>query len=259
MKAIGVAELSNMIVWALPLWTSRREGAAPLPQHDQSTVILRPQPAKGKEPASLWYDLQDGVLCSRREVKNRDFWQLMKDNGLEWNAAKLRYERRLNARTGAPTDRVAELASILYKAGWPVALGSMEMADLVIEGRWLPEQKRWVSLLTSGDLLLTWEKGGDAVFKALEHMPTARWDTRLQGTVVDKARAADVRDFAEEWRFGVTAKALAVIESSQPHSPKELLGLKLPASPAQPARKPRATLAEDQGEEIIPEHLRFAN
>lgn len=259
-EALGVEELARMVAWALPLWQSRKENEAPRPDFDKGTTILRPMPALGKEPASLWYDPDGRVLCCVRPVRDRRFWELVTGQGLEWSKANERYERKLNKMTGAPLDRVAELATILYKQGWPVALGSQEIVDLVVEARWIPEQRRWVQLLTTGDLLLTWEKGGDAVYKATEHLPSARWSVKLQGSVVPAQHAFDVRDFAEQWDFAVTAKALAVLESAVDQSPPELLGIKLPDTPAQPARKrQKPELVEDQGEVSIPAHLRFEN
>lgn len=258
MDALGTEELARMVAWALPLWQSRKENEAPKPDFDQGTTILRPVPALGEEPATIWYDPEGKVLCCVRPVRDRRFWELVTDNGLEWSKVGERYERKLNKMTGAPLDRVAELATILYKKGWPVALGSQEIVDLVVEARWIPEHKRWVQLLTSGDLLLTWEKGGDDVYRATEHLPSAKWSKRLQGTIVPAKYAYDVRDFAEQWNFAVTAKALAVLGSAVDQSPPELLGIKLPDTPAQPARKrQKPELAEDQGEVTIPAHLRF--
>lgn len=259
-EALGVEELARMVAWALPLWQSRKENEAPRPDFDKGTTILRPMPALGKEPASLWYDPDGRVLCCVRPVRDRRFWELVTGQGLEWSKANERYERKLNKMTGAPLDRVAELATILYKQGWPVALGSQEIVDLVVEARWIPEQKRWVQMLTGGDLLLTWEKGGDDVYRATEHLPSAKWSKRLQGTIVPAKYAYDVRDFAEQWNFAVTAKALAVLESAVDQSPPELLGIKLPDTLAQPARKrQKPELVEDQGEVSIPAHLRFEN
>lgn len=256
--ALGLEELGSMVSWAIPNWLALQESFSPQPEFDNFTTILRPQPQNEQVPAAIWYDETSKCLACDRPVKNESFRQLVRELGLSWEKKRRRWERPLGRLTGSPNHRVAELATILYKKGWPVALGSQEIVDLVVEGRWIPEQKRWVQMLTGGDLLLTWEKGGDAVYKATEHLPSARWSVKLQGTIAPAKYACDVRDFAEQWNFAVTAKALAVLESAVDQSPPELLGIKLPDTPAQPARKrQKPELAEDQGEVTIPAHLRF--
>lgn len=243
LDVLGASGLADLLHWALPRYTLRRDGDAPAELGTQTTI--RPERPRSPQVVSVSASPDGARLQARAPERDEDLRALLKAQRFEWDAASGSWVRPLGRKTGSPSDRVAELAASLLKARFIVAVDNARLVEMVLHGSWIPEQKRWVELVTrTGDLLLRWEHGADEVWQATQHLKGARWDTALQGSLIHPNRHVDLRDFAERHGFQFTEAAEAALQQAAECERRQLLALDVPA-PLQPRRKPRAKKGEE--------------
>lgn len=249
LATLGAAEVSRMLEWARPRYNLRREPDQPGAPGGQ--IVLTPPTPRTPEVAVVTASGDGKQLVARLPEKNEAFREVVKlRHGLEWDGQ--RWGKPLTADSGSPSDRVAELAAALLRAGFIVAVENAELADMVMRGTWVPQQWRWVKALKSGQLVIRWEKGGDEVWRATQNLAGARWDSDLQGTVISPIRYRDLRDFAEQFGFSIHELAEQRLREAEEAERRRLLVLDVPA-PAQPRRKPRAPKTPE--EVTVPDDL----
>jgi hypothetical protein len=249
-QALGAAELARLIRWALPRYPLRREGDTP-EAGSEAMVVLRPERPLSPQVAVIRASADGQQLRVRLPERDEAFNSLIKARRFSWDRASGHWVRPLGSRSGSPSDRVAELAAGLLGARFIVGVENARLADLVLRGGWLPEQQRWVELLPGGELLLTWEHGGDAVWAATRHLRGAHWDAGRGGSVIHPQRHADVREFAAQHAFQFTDAAEGALQAAEEAERRQLLALDLPA-PLQPHRRPRRART---GEVSVPDDL----
>lgn len=214
-----------MLEWALPRWPGRIDPATI--HASRKSVVLRPQKPKSLIPLSLWFDEKDHTLRAQRSDRDKAQFELMLGLGFSLDERTNRFERRLTARDGAPSDRLAEVAAQVYAAGWPVEVPSKELADKVVQGRYLRGQERWLDVLPDGNFLFRWEYKGDEVYKALGNVHTARWSKELGGSVASRHAFEQIEDFALSWGFAITDEAQVALIQARKDAARELIGVEI--------------------------------
>ena len=242
--SIGPDELGRLIAWARPRY-ALLPVTSPDAATDERATVLRPATPVTVEVVTLWATQDGKGLRARLLERHEGFRTLIRARGFEWNEPDRCWSRALRRTEGQPAHRVAELGAALLSAGFIVSVPSATVADLIVTGTWVPAQTRWISALESGNVLLRWEKGGDDVWAATQHLRGARWNVDLQGSVISAARHVDIREFAERFEFATTPEADALLVAAAEAERRQLLVLDVP-QPLQPKRqaRPRKTKAE---------------
>ncbi len=142
--------------------------------------------------------------------------RLMRDQGYQWSDRERHWRRTLPATAGDWRDRLAEITHALVGAGFAVRLDDAEACVRAQSGAFQPEQRRWVSAVTTGEyagwLALRWAPGDDLYGVALR-LRGARW---RQGRLVVPIGAADeVEEFAATYEFQFTPAARALITQAR--------------------------------------------
>lgn len=142
--------------------------------------------------------------------KNEKFMDVVKNLGYHWNSSSLNWYKTIGVTTGDVRDRAAELGNKLLSAGFPVIIMDPDIRQAAIDGKYVPEHKRWVTKY--GDkLALWWEYGNRNMYNALRKLPTAKYDSPC--ILVDPEQLMVVLDFADAHDFRLSPAVQAMADS----------------------------------------------
>lgn len=176
-------------------------------------MLLSPPPNENyPHPKPVVGLAADGSTLLIKAIKDDELRLLMYELGFSWNKLEKAWTRVLDACSGPPIDRMAEVAVTLLSAHFMV-----EVADEVVSkitGRsWEPECKRWVNVTQKGDeFAIRWERNG-GIYHQIKRLPGAKYrDSRV---FVPAASYEYVEDFAEANGFRFTEAAKNLVEAQK--------------------------------------------
>ena len=154
------------------------------------------------------------LLSVRFAEKNDDFREAVKGIGFRWAQEVREWRRPLDAvKSGAPADRMAELAHVLLDAGFLVRIFSVSGNAAAVTGTFEEEQTRWVDVYNNlaapvyvGWLALAWRRDDDC-YEVSRTLPGSRWVPPY--VMVPPGNIDAVIDFAGSHDFACTAAVYA--------------------------------------------------
>lgn len=159
------------------------------------------------------------VIGQRIEIvfpeKRDDFRQLVRHElGHAWSGSA--WGRVITDRSGPLADRVIEAGHRLLSAGFPIRLQDAELRARAIAGDYAPEQKRWITFITSGEqsgrLYIAWPREADD-YVAAKRLPGARY--HKPGVVVPATAFDAIEDFAAAHGYAISARAREALDAAR--------------------------------------------
>lgn len=172
--------------------------------------VVFPEEAVSEIPVVILVTETDVKIKSE---KNDTIIKLVKERGYHWDYWNKTWVKQITERTGAATERAAEIGNKLLNAGFPILIENPQIRDKAINGIYEPEHTRWIGLITKGGhegkLLLTWAGKDDELYQKARSLPRSRWD---KGVVVEVQYYKEIEDFAELYGFRFSPGARAKID-----------------------------------------------
>lgn len=171
----------------------------------QTEALLRPtgEPLSGN---AIEIRHSGGTLHVVFPEKREEVRLLLRSAGFEWR--KTRWERCLTWMAGDPCDRMADLAHRLIVLGYMVRLHDPVAREKAISGDFAPEQRRWISVTTSGEfagwLRISWPRSDD-FYQPAKRLLGARY--KNGGINLPKGSVEEAADFAEQHGFSLSPAA----------------------------------------------------
>lgn len=155
--------------------------------------------------------VQDDKVLTKFEI-NETFIDIVKSLGYQWEGGV--WKKDICETTGTAQERAAELGNKLLNAGFPISILDEEIRQNAINGKFEPECKRWIHLITEGDykgwLGLQWKGKNEVLYNNARRITGSKWNKPY--VVVKIERYNEVEDFAEIYEFKFTKKAKKAIE-----------------------------------------------
>jgi hypothetical protein len=136
--------------------------------------------------------------------------------------------RTLKPWAGDPSDRVAEFAATILRAGVGVEV-SPAVVDLVRTGSYVPEHRRWFSYLKAGAyegyLRIYHERLDPATWAALKALPGRFYDRNTGMTLISPSHWEAIEDAAERFGFRFTPDATNALAAAKQRHRNAVLGV----------------------------------
>lgn len=172
--------------------------------------VVFPEEAVSEIPVVILVTETDVKIKSE---KNDTIIKLVKERGYHWDYWNKTWVKQITARTGAATERAAEIGNKLLNAGFPILIEDPQIRDKAINGIYEPEHTRWICLIAKGKhegkLRITWAGKDDELYQKARSLPRSRWD---KGVVVEVQYYKEIEDFAELYGFRFSPGARAKID-----------------------------------------------
>jgi hypothetical protein len=192
----------------------------PLEIDAQAEATVRPE-APATETVAEIKAVESKIIVTFPE-KIEAFRLLMREHGFSWSGNN--WERKLNARNGAPQDRAAEIGHILLGSGFIIRIYDETIRARAVDGNYPEEQTRWITGYTAGSeqgrLCISWARDED-FYKAAKRMPTARYVKPSISVAAEQFEQA--LDFAEINDFSISETAMRFIEVARSAKDKALV------------------------------------
>ena len=184
----------------------KNESPRGLDATEESTVY--PENQTTKDVAEI--NESDGKV-ELKSAKNDTIIKTVKSLGYEWNQSNKKWFLKLDATTGNPLDRIAEVGNALLNAGVPVLIFNEEARQKAISGDFEGVHPYWICHSTStGDLVVKWKiKISEELFHRIKALPGSRYDNgrfRLSPKYYD-----EIRDFASLYNFSLSKDAEEIL------------------------------------------------
>ena len=172
--------------------------------------VVFPEEAVSEIPVVILVTETDVKIKSE---KNDTIIKLVKERGYHWDYWNKTWVKQITERTGAATERAAEIGNKLLNAGFPILIEDPQIRDKAINGIYEPEHTRWICLIAKGKhegkLKITWAGKDDELYQKARSLPRSRWD---KGVVVEVQYYKEIEDFAELYGFRFSPGARAKID-----------------------------------------------
>lgn len=172
--------------------------------------VVFPEEAISEIPVVILVTETDVKIKSE---KNDTIIKLVKERGYHWDYWNKTWVKQITERTGAATERAAEIGNKLLNAGFPILIEDPQIRDKAINGIYEPEHTRWICLIAKGKhegkLRITWAGKDDELYQKARSLPRSRWD---KGVVVEVQYYKEIEDFAELYGFRFSPGARAKID-----------------------------------------------
>ena len=163
--------------------------------------VVFPEEAISEIPVVILVTETDVKIKSE---KNDTIIKLVKERGYHWDYWNKTWVKQITERTGAATERAAEIGNKLLNAGFPILIENPQIRDKAINGIYEPEHTRWICLIAKGKhegkLRITWAGKDDELYRKARSLPRSRWVTG-KGVVVGVEYYKEIEDFAELYGF----------------------------------------------------------
>ena len=233
-------------------YTARQDRAAELVSAEALPAVdeamLRPEDGNGK--AAVEIDANENFVGAEYE-RDDDFIAAVKEAGMRWDRGARKWQLRISTTTGNWRDRAAELAICPLRAGFTVILWDADARDMTVRGAFAPRVKRWVTYdQESGRLVLTWERGNDALYGVIKRIHGARYSHGSFLIPMRQWRA--VEDAAAAYGFAYSDDAVSAIAAYKSQEESALM-VTPPAPPTEPEASEglQAIMAGDDG--VLPD------
>lgn len=174
----------------------------------KTNATVRPENAKTEVVAEI------SIKADKISVifeKNENFREIVKSLGYEWTGT---WERKINKFNGTAEDRAAELGNKLLNAGFPIMIIDNSIRQNAVDGKYEPEQTRWIYIRTNGDykgsLAINWNSRNERIYDAARRIKGSKYDN--QSVVVKVEHYKEVEDFAKMFGFKFSDGAREAIE-----------------------------------------------
>ena len=170
------------------------------------------------EPAEKKHDGVAEIQAAEDKVsvafrKSDAFREIVKNLGYRWDPAAGRWSLAITYKTGASSERAAELGNKLLNAGFAIRIQDVDTLRAAVAGTYEPMTKRWISVIKGKPVfVISWGREDDLYGQA-KRLPRARYvspDIQVPAT-----EYAAVLDFADAYGFKMTAGAAALVAEMQ--------------------------------------------
>lgn len=142
--------------------------------------------------------------------KDQDFIDLVKSYKYKWDGQV--WQRKITERTGSFDDRSAEIGHALLNNGFCICIHSETIKKNAIEGKFAPEQTRWILSRIDTPLLdISWYGRNDSLYEKARKIKGSKWDNPYVS--VDVSHWRSLEEFAEGNGFKFTKAAQEKIET----------------------------------------------
>jgi len=179
-------------------------------------ATIRPETALSETVAYIF--AEDEKICIEFPEKREDFRTLVKAHGFSWGNA--RWYRKLSITTGSKEDRISEIGNLLLIEGFIVRIFDEELRKKAIEGIYEPEHTRWIRTY-KGKFSIKWKRYYEDFYAEARKIPTSKWDNPTVDVKSEQFEA--VEDFANEYDFRFTPKALELLEEAKAFKKAQLI------------------------------------
>lgn len=154
---------------------------------------------------------ENGDKIELKSAKNDTIVKTVKSLGYRWNQNNKKWCLKLDATTGNPLDRVAEVGNALLNAGVPVLIFNEEARQKAISGGFEGVHPYWICHSKStGDLVVEWKiKISEELFHRIKALPSAKYNDgkfHLSPKYYD-----EIRDFASLYNFRLSKGAEEIL------------------------------------------------
>lgn len=177
-------------------------------------ATLRPEEIKS--PCVAEIRIVEPAIEVVYDEKRDDFREAIKSLGFRWKDT--RWHREIPPYRGPIEERVVQTGSRLLGAGFVVRVFDEELRRRIVAREFTPEPTRWISLLSSGKLAISWSRAED-FYRVASALPGARYQRPF--VTVPVSSAESVEDFATRHGFEISPPARQAIEKWR----AEFLGL----------------------------------
>ena len=190
---------------------------AQLQKEAELEATVRPEIVLSETVAYIFAESEEKI-CIEFPEKREDFRTLVKAHGFRWG--KGRWYRNLSVITGTKEDRMAEMGNLLLREGFVVRIFDEEIRQRAIEGIYEPEHTRWIQYY-KGKFSIRWKRGSEDFYAEARKIPTSKWDNPTVDVKAEQFEA--VEDFAREYDFRFTPKALELLEEARANKEAQLI------------------------------------
>lgn len=181
----------------------------------RSEATIRPVQPVTETLAEISYT-QDTV-CVRFTENREDFNEVVRRFGYTWERTHRRWQRTLQVtRTGPSRERAIELGHVLLTHNFCVCTFDAELRTGIIDGKFEPEQTRWIAVLAKGDcagwFYIQWG-GNEDYYEVARRIPQSRYYKPF--VAVPPTSFDTLLDFAERYDFRLTKRAQEVVIRAQ--------------------------------------------
>jgi hypothetical protein len=223
---IGLRRLINAEIEAIK--KAEKEPPAAIVEAAKAEATVYPEKAVSNLVTEI--TVKNDTIEIHYPERNEEFRALVKKLGYKWENG---WTRKITEKTGSAIDRAAEAGNKLLAAGFPVRIYDETIRQKAIAGEYEPECKRWIQVRLSGEyegwLAINWNDHNEDLYRAAKKIAGARWSN--PSMVVPPENYLEVLDFAEMYKFNISAKAREVIENAKALREASLTtGVKIPKS-----------------------------
>jgi hypothetical protein len=235
-----------------PILVEEKEVAA----EEEAERTIRPEQPKSENPAKIEVrhikkaDIDNKYLFVYTPVWDKNIADFLRKVGLEW--ASSRWSKKILPNVQDTDDRIIEIAVHLLSEGYVVTVPDRKLAERAIKADYQPLQTRWVRATTSGEFSIRWARDDGDFYQSAKRISGAHWDSESRSVKVPASSFLEVEDFAEQFGFRLSDKAIELAEKARIIKENALVSDVRPVDENKPKpldRKPRK-LEVPMGEKI---------